>query len=80
MFNPSLPPSRHLFFKYNFNSYTHGDYMSSQVSVKIKKDVFIQLLKLKNNLKVRTLNSVLRHLIEEHELYHKLRRGSFYGF
>ena len=51
-----------------------------EVEVKVKMDVFVQLLKLKNRLKANSLNSVLRHLIEEHELYHKLKRGKLCAF
>ncbi|MCD6155374.1 MAG: hypothetical protein J7J22_06395 [Candidatus Verstraetearchaeota archaeon] len=46
----------------------------------VNLDIVVFQLKLKNRLKANSLNIVLRHLIEKHEVYHKLKRGKLYAF
>ncbi|MCS7364267.1 MAG: hypothetical protein NDF54_02360 [archaeon GB-1867-035] len=52
--------------------------MPNYASIKIKFDVHVELLKLKKRLRVKDISSVLRHLIEEHELYHQIKRNKLY--
>lgn len=52
--------------------------MPSYASIKVKVDVHVELLRLKRRFRFKDISSVLKHLIEEHKLYHQLKGNKLY--